>query len=158
MQKNLLFRKKAMDKIASPEQLNDYLRGTNISLWLILGAVIILLLGFGVWGVFGRLETRVNVIAISWNGEIEAFVNEKDISGISVGQKVYVDGEEHKVLSISNEVVSAEAHFSNDMVHLERLTEQDMFYVLDLSGSLPEGAYDAAIIKEEYPPLSLLFD
>lgn len=158
MQKNLLFRKKAMDKIASPEQLNDYLRGTNISLWLILGAVIILLLGFGVWGVFGRLETRVNVIAISWNGEIEAFVNEKDISGISVGQKVYVDGEEHKVLSISNEVVSVEAHFSNDMVHLERLTEQDMFYVLDLSGSLPEGAYDAAIIKEEYPPLSLLFD
>lgn len=158
MQKNLLFRKKAMDKIASPEQLNDYLRGTNISLWLILGAVIILLLGFGVWGVFGRLETRVNVIAISWNGEIEAFVNEKDISGISVGQKVYVDGEEHKVLSISNEVVSVEAHFSNDMVHLERLTEQDMYYVLDLSGSLPEGAYDAAIVKEEYPPLSLLFD
>ena len=158
MQKNLLFRKKAMDKIASPEQLNDYLRGTNISLWLILGAVIILLLGFGVWGVFGRLETRVNVIAISWNGEIEAFVNEKDISGISVGQKVYVDGEEHKVLSISNEVVSVEAHFSNDMVHLERLTEQDMYYVLDLSGSLPKGAYDAAIVKEEYPPLSLLFD
>ena len=73
-------------------------------------------------------------------------------------QKVYVDGEEHKVLSISNEVVSAEAHFSNDMVHLERLTEQDMYYVLDLSGSLPEGAYDAAIVKEEYPPLSLLFD
>lgn len=158
MQKNLLFRKKAMDKIASPEQLNDYLRGTNISLWLILGAVIILLSGFGIWGVFGRLETRVDVIAISWNGEIEAFVNEKDISGISVGQKVYVDGEEHKVLSISNEVVSAEAHFSNDMVHLERLTEQDMYYVLDLSGSLPEGAYDAAIVKEEYPPLSLLFD
>ena len=158
MQKNLLFRKKAMDKIASPEQLNDYLRGTNISLWLILGAVIILLSGLGIWGVFGRLETRVDVIAISWNGEIEAFVNEKDISGISVGQKVYVDGEEHKVLSISNEVVSAEAHFSNDMVHLERLTEQDMYYVLDLSGSLPEGAYDAAIVKEEYPPLSLLFD
>ena len=158
MQKNLLFRKKAMDKIASPEQLNDYLRGTNISLWLILGAVIILLSGLGIWGVFGRLETRVDVIAISWNGEIEVFVNEKDISGISVGQKVYVDGEEHKVLSISNEVVSAEAHFSNDMVHLERLTEQDMYYVLDLSGSLPEGAYDAAIVKEEYPPLSLLFD
>ena len=89
---------------------------------------------------------------------IEAFVKEKDISGISVGQKAYVDGTEHKVLSISDETVSAEAHFSNDMVHLERLTEQDMFYVLDLSGSLPEGAYDAAIIKEEYPPLSLLFD
>ena len=66
--------------------------------------------------------------------EIEAFVKEKDISGISVGQKAYVDGTEHKVLSISDETVSAEAHFSNDMVHLERLTEQDMFYVLDLSG------------------------
>ena len=158
MQKNLLFRKKAIDKMTSPEQLNDYLRGTNISLWLILGAVIVLLIGFGIWGTFGRLETRLNVVAISWNGEIEAFVKEDDISGISVGQKVYVDGTEHKVLTISEQVVSAQTHFSNDMVHLEGLAAQDMYYVLDLSGSLPEGAYDAAIVKEEHPPLSLLFD
>ena len=158
MQKNLLFRKKAIDKIESPEQLNDYLRGANLSLWLILGAVIVLLIGFGVWGTFGRLETQVNVVAISWNGAIEAFVKEADISGISVGQRVYVDGAEHKVLSISEKVISAEAHFSNDMVHLEGLTAQDMYYVLELSGSLPEGAYDAAIVKEEHPPISLLFD
>ena len=158
MQKNLLFRKKALDKISSPEQLNDYLRGTNLSLWLILGAVIVLLSGFAVWGTFGRLETRVNVVAISWNGAIDAFVKEEDISGIAVGQKVYVDGTEHKVLSISDEVVSAEMHFSNDIIHLERLASEEMFFILELSGSLPEGAYDAEIVKEENPPISLLFD
>lgn len=158
MQKNLLFRKKAIDKINSPEQLNDYLRGTNISLWLILGAVIALLIGFFIWGIFGRLETQINVVAISWNGQIEAFVKEADRADISLGQKVYVDGTEHKVLSISEEVVTAEVHFSNDLIHLEGLDARDMFYVLTLSGTLPEGTYDAAIIKEEYPPLSLLFD
>lgn len=158
MQTNLLFRKKAIDKLNSPEQLNDYLRGTNISLWLILGAVIALLIGFFIWGTFGRLETQVNVVAISWNGQIEAFVKEADRDGISVGQKVYVDGVEHKVLSISEDVVTAEAHFSNDMVHLEGLEAREMFYVLNLSGSLPEGTYETVIVKEEYPPLSLLFD
>lgn len=158
MQKDLLFRKKAMDKIRSPEQLNDYLRGTNISLWLVLGAVIVLLIGFCVWGTFGRVETQVKAVAISWNGAIEAFVREADRDGISVGQKAYVDGVEHKVLSISEDVVSADAHFSNDMVHLVGLAAQDMFYVIELSGSLPEGTYDATIVKEEHPPLSLLFD
>lgn len=158
MQKNLLFRKKAIDKINSPEQLNDYLRGTNISLWLILGAVIVLLIGFFIWGAFGRLETQVNVVAISWNGQIEAFVREADRDGISMGQKVYVDGTEHKVLSISEDAITAEAHFSNDMVHLDGLEARDLFYVLNLSGSLPEGTYEAVIVKEEYPPLSLLFD
>ena len=44
------------------------------------------------------------------------------------------------------------------MVHLVGLAAQDMFYVIELSGSLPEGTYDATIVKEEQPPLSLLFD
>ena len=45
-----LFRKKSLDRISSPEQLNDYLRVTNPTVWVVLGAVILLLLGVIVWG------------------------------------------------------------------------------------------------------------
>ena len=35
-----VFRKKTLDRIASPEQLTDYLRVTNPGIWVVLGAVL----------------------------------------------------------------------------------------------------------------------
>lgn len=52
-----LFRKKSLDRISSPEQLNDYLRVTNPTVWVVLGAVILLLLGVIVWGSVASLES-----------------------------------------------------------------------------------------------------
>ena len=45
-----IFRKKSLDRISSPEQLNDYIRMANPGIWMILAAVIILLAGVCVWG------------------------------------------------------------------------------------------------------------
>ena len=59
-----LFRKKSMDKISSPEQLNDYIRVSNPGVWMILACIIILLIGMCVWGVFGRLETTMKAAAV----------------------------------------------------------------------------------------------
>ena len=47
-----------MDKVSSPEQLNDYIRVTTPSVWLVLIAVILLLLGMLAWSVFGTVEAR----------------------------------------------------------------------------------------------------
>lgn len=54
-----------MEKISSPEQLNDYIRVSNPGVWMILFCIIILLIGMCVWGVFGRFETTLEVSAIS---------------------------------------------------------------------------------------------
>ena len=43
--KNGLFRKKALDQISSPEQLNDYIRVVNPSVWFMMIGVIIFLVG-----------------------------------------------------------------------------------------------------------------
>ena len=51
-----VFRQKSMDKITSPEQMNDYIRVSNPSVWMVLAAVIVLLLGVCVWGAFGHLD------------------------------------------------------------------------------------------------------
>ena len=40
-----IFRQKSMEKISSPEQMNDYIRVSNPSVWMILAAVIVLLAG-----------------------------------------------------------------------------------------------------------------
>ena len=53
-----IFRQKSMDRVSSPEQLNDYIRVTTPSVWLVLIAVIVLLLGILGWSVFGTVENH----------------------------------------------------------------------------------------------------
>lgn len=51
-----IFRPKSMDRISSPEQLNDYIRVTTPSVWLVLLAVILLLVGMLAWSVLSSVE------------------------------------------------------------------------------------------------------
>ena len=53
-----LFRKKSVDKVTSPEQLNDYIRVTTPSVWLVLLALFLLLAGLLAWSVFGTVTTH----------------------------------------------------------------------------------------------------
>ena len=50
-----LFRKKSIDRVSSPEQLNDYIRVTTPSVWLVRLAVILLLIGMLIWSIFGSV-------------------------------------------------------------------------------------------------------
>ena len=52
-----LYREKSLDRISSPEQLNDYLHVTNASVWVILAAVIILLAGMLIWASVTTIES-----------------------------------------------------------------------------------------------------
>lgn len=51
-----LFRKKSIDRVSSPEQLNDYIHVTTPSVWLTLAAVVLLLVGMIAWSAFATVE------------------------------------------------------------------------------------------------------
>ena len=54
-----LYREKSLERISSPEQLNDYIRVTTPSVWLVLVMVIVLLIGILSWCIFGTVtETK----------------------------------------------------------------------------------------------------
>lgn len=55
-----LFRKAALDKLASPEQLDVLTKITSPTGWLALTTVAVLLVGVLVWSVFGSVPTRVD--------------------------------------------------------------------------------------------------
>ena len=65
---NQLFRKSSIERVSSPEQLNDYVCVSNPSVWMILAAVIVLLIGVCAWGVFGKLDTKISTAGVSQNG------------------------------------------------------------------------------------------
>jgi hypothetical protein len=55
---NSVFRKKSIERISSPEELNDYIRVTTPSVWLVMAALILLLVGMLAWSVFGTVKVH----------------------------------------------------------------------------------------------------
>ena len=53
-----IFREKSMDRISSPEELNDYIRVTTPSVWVVLLALVILLIGILAWSFLGRFPVQ----------------------------------------------------------------------------------------------------
>ncbi len=51
-----VFRQKSLDRVSSPEQLNDYIRVTTPSVWLVMLALVLLLTGILVWSAVSRVE------------------------------------------------------------------------------------------------------
>ena len=51
-----LYRKKSLERISSPEELNDYIRVTSPPVWIVLLAIVILLVGLLTWASLGTVE------------------------------------------------------------------------------------------------------
>ncbi|MBQ7588660.1 MAG: hypothetical protein IJT37_11625 [Lachnospiraceae bacterium] len=54
-----IFREKSIERISSPEKIDDYMKITGISMWLILGCILMLLTGAVIWGFTGRIEDEI---------------------------------------------------------------------------------------------------
>ena len=54
-----LFREKSLERVSSPEQLDDYIRVTTPSVWIVLAATVIILAGMLAWSVFGTVITEL---------------------------------------------------------------------------------------------------
>lgn len=98
-----VFREKSLNKISSPEQLNDYMKVTGIHVWIILGAIIFLLIAICLWGVLYRIETRITVKGTSFEGDIKTRIAKKDIGDLEKGKQVIVNETTGKVTSIKDE-------------------------------------------------------
>ncbi len=60
MENKTIFREKSIDRISSPEQLNDYIKVTTPSVWLVLIAILLLLAGAMVWGICGEIRIHTD--------------------------------------------------------------------------------------------------
>ena len=59
-----IFKKNDNVKVSSPEQLNDYIRVTTPSVWLMLFVLLIMLAGLILWSIFGTVS------AVGSDGEV----------------------------------------------------------------------------------------
>ena len=162
MEQKSIFRKKSLERISSPEQLNDYIRVANPSLWFVLAAIIVLLIGVCVWGFLGKLETCVSGTVIVNNGVAVCYVSEDDVSSIESGMTVRIDDSEYAVQSISQEPVSisSDSGFSDYFLYISGFYEGEWVYVvmLESDGSIADGIYSAEIVVDTVSPISFVLN
>lgn len=147
-----------MDKFSSPEQLNDYVKVANASVWMILLSIIILLIGICVWGVFGRLDTTLTVPAVSKGGITVCYVSEAEAGNIEAGMPVMIGNNEYQVSKVSSSPVQVTEDFEAYALHIGNLTMGEWVYEIEISKTLSDGVYEAKIITERIAPMSFLLN
>lgn len=154
-----IFREKSLKKIASPEQMNDYIRVSSPSVWMVLTAVIVLLAGVCVWGMFGHLDTAVQTGGVCADGCLTVLVGEEDHDKIKENAVISVDGVEYAVAEITNAPIRVDDQIDPYVVHLAGFTEGDWVYRLyaDVPG-LADGVYAASVITERVRPLDFVLN
>ena len=158
MEGNSVFRKKSLDRISSPEQLNDYIRVSNPGIWLLLAAVVILLLGICVWMIFGTIDSSIVVCAISDGNETVCYIREDDRDSLSENMIVDIEGKRSLLGEISAVPKAVDKDFPEYAMHVGDLKAGEWVYKAKLFLRLPEGVYAAKIITESINPISFIFN
>lgn len=155
-----IFRKASLDRISSPEQLNDYIRVTNPGVWMMLCAVILLLTGICVWGIFGRLDTTLTVAAVTENNQTVCYVKEAEIQELETGMEVRIGEEQYRIGDIVRQPVPVDDTFAQYLLHVGDLTEGEWVYMVRLDEMHGDNGIiaEAKIVIESIAPMSFVLN
>lgn len=137
---NEIFRKKSLDRVKSPENLDDYIHVSNPGVWLLLISVVVLLTGVCVWGVLGHVDSTVSGAVRVENGTAVCYIDEKDIASVQTGMTV---------------------RFADCEAVLEKIGEKgEMGYscTLSLKNKADDGLYEGKVTVNSYKPLSFILN
>ncbi len=70
-----IFRNKSLERVASPEALNDYIKVTTPSVWIVLIALVLLLAGMLAWSIFGTVEVHTETGSVEQIHPITYVIN-----------------------------------------------------------------------------------
>ena len=157
MEKNI-FRKKSIERVSSPEQLNDYIRVTSPNVWAILLAVIVFLTGVFVWGVLGHLDTRLTVAGICKDGTLTCYVKESDIGSVKAGMPVTVGENVYEVALVESKPVSVTNDLGAYALHIGGLQTGEWVYPVIVNTELEDGTYQTTITIESVSPISFIIN
>ena len=134
-----LFRKESVERISSPEQLEDYLRVTTPTVWIVLAAVILLLASLFVWSsvtamesyATGTAEVKDSLLTLSFDDADKA-------ANVTVGMNVRVGELVTPVLSIGED------------------GEGNLLAIAETQ--LPDGSYQARVGYRSTQVIDMLFN
>ena len=133
-----IFRRKTLDRISSPEQLDDYLHVTTPAVWAVLAAVVLLLAGLLVWSCVTSMESYATGVAQVEDGVLTiSFTDEAKARYVEPGMNVTVGDLVTPILSVGE--------------------GDDGFTVAIASAGLPDGRYGVKVGYKQTQIIDMLF-
>lgn len=91
-----IFREKSIERVSSPEQLDEYLRVPNVNVWVVLLILLTIALSFLVWSFAGNIVTKIDTTGIFTSSKnfplsVRAVVSVEDAKNLNLGMqcKIY---------------------------------------------------------------------
>ena len=160
-----MFRDSALNKMSSADDLDRYLKVTNPSAWILIGAVTVLLVAAFIWGLTASLPVSTTTTGVLKNGEVVCFLPLDNHEIATTDSKVTAVGHETHIISVNDNPHSQRevaATIGSDYAVSTLETAQWSYKVIV---ALPKEIADwdegddvpVQITTEEVAPLSYLF-
>lgn len=167
----LIFRKESIERIASPDQLDAYIRVQKPSVWVVLGVVVALLGAAFIWACTAKLETAVTAHGImnntNPNNTVYCYLTKDEAGNVAVGQSAklsYVAEYPGSVTAVSGpytykKIAQDILDGNTYAIYMADIHEDNEYYQVTITGKdLPNGAFDVTIIGESVTPISFLWN
>ena len=155
-EKQSIFRKKALDRISSPEELDQYLTVTGPGVWLPLLAVVVLLLGGVLWMILGQVQVTADVAVVSSGGSVVCYVPQSERSG--AGDTVTIAGTAYPLRDIGYAEIPVTEELSTAVRYAGGLSLGETVSLLLVDADLPEGVYTGEITILAIHPIQYIIN
>jgi hypothetical protein len=155
---NNLFRKKSLERLSSPDQLNDYIRVTNPTVWLILAAISLVFALLALWMAFGEVRVSTSCIVIAHEGTSEVYVPSGDASRLKKGLSVeMVNVEIGTITSVPDRPTQITSSFDSNAKAIGNMSTGDFYYVCTTDAAFDtDGIYQVQVIFDRVSPFNYL--
>ena len=138
-QRQEIYRKSSLERIQSPDQLDQYLKVTTPMVWVLLAAILVLLIAGFWWASQMEISSRIEATGTVENGTMTIALRDE------TARKVVATGMVVRVGDITGTISSM-------------TTDADGLQKAVLLMSLPDGIYNVQISYKTSQLLSLLFN
>lgn len=163
--KTSIFREKSIDRISSPEQLDDYVKATTPGVWVLLAAIMVFLAGFIAFCIFGTVETDVKVVVYSDGTNMACYFDEVYLDQMNEDMQIdmdMIDGDYH-ITAIYDKPVGLNPDKDNDaaIIHMLGIEAEDGNVVwaskAKVEGAkLPKDTYIGKVVIDNIAPYTFV--
>ncbi len=155
-----IFRKSSLDRISSPEKLNDYIRVSSPGVWIILAAMLILVATLFVWAIWGNIPITYTLMGEARDGKVVCYFSPEDAAMVKPGMEARIGNTSGRVQSVSSVPLSyyeaANLYESEYTVHRLGISEWNVDVTID--AQVADGLHMVTIIADTQRPISFLAD
>lgn len=161
-----IFREKSLERISSPDRLNEYIKVSSPGVWFAMLAVTVFLIGAVVWAITGRVAVYVPAVANANDGITTLYVpcNELDKSVIDDAIDFETDSGRFvlKGNTASANPIEVTSKLLDEIdpivVYTGQIRKGDRLYILEGTSKLEDGVSTCKVVSEEHAPIDFIIN